>query len=105
MKERPKRDRRLRSSAHPGNSFHLLDGKRPETMEGSRIVLRRMETHHHLVEVMMVLCELHISRCHLANCSNWFAAVGGLPECQFQSAGCFVCQCSLKWTPFFGQKK
>jgi hypothetical protein len=30
MEERPKHDRRLRSSVRSGNSLHLLDGERPE---------------------------------------------------------------------------
>jgi len=62
MEERPKRDRRLRSSVRPGNSLHLLDGERPEALAEGRIVLRRVETHHHLVEVTVVPCELYVSR-------------------------------------------
>ena len=49
MQVRPKRERRLRSPVRPGNSFHLLDRERPQAVEGCRIVLRRMEAHHHLV--------------------------------------------------------
>src|SRR5277367_2437291 len=55
MEECPERDRGLPSPARPGNSLHLLDGERPEALAEGRIVPRRVETHHHLVEVTVVL--------------------------------------------------
>ena len=37
-------------------------GERPEALADGRIVLRRVETHHHLIEVTVVPCELNGSR-------------------------------------------
>jgi len=66
-------------------------GERPEALPEVRIVLRRVETHHHLIKVTVVPSELHVSRRHLADCGNRCAPLGCLPQRQFQLPGSFVC--------------